>query len=166
MSNYKHGFHGHPLYFIWADMRGRCCNPNHKNYKTYGGRGIKICQGWKNTPKQFIDWALKNGWEKELYLDRRDNDRGYFPDNCRFIDSGLNNRNTQLLSKNNKTGYRGVYFNIEMQKFRSMIKIHGKSKHIGYFSNPISAAIAYDSMALALDDGRPINFNKPIISYV
>ena len=160
MGNYKHGLYKHPLYQIWLEMRRRCHNPKSPRYQNYGGRGIKVCEEWKEAPVRFIQWALNNRWEKGLYLDRQDNDQGYFPDNCRFIDKGLSNRNTQLLNKDNSTGYRGVSFDTGKQKFVSYIKIHGKSKHLGYYSSPVSAAKAYDSMAIFLNDGRPTNFGR------
>jgi len=158
MGNFKHGLTRHPLYQIWLEMRRRCLNSKHPRYEHYGGRGIKVYQKWKHDPVKFIKWAEKNGWRKGLYLDRKKNDQGYNPDNCRFISIGLSNRNTQLLRKDNKTGYRGVFFDTTKQKYCAEIRIHGRGKRIGTFFNPIDAARAYDSIANLLNDGRPTNF--------
>ncbi|HDZ26275.1 hypothetical protein LCGC14_0911010 [marine sediment metagenome] len=155
-----HGLSNHPLYSSWLDIKQRCYNPNDNRYHDYGKRNIKICKEWKEDAANFIQWALENGWKKGLYLDREDNNRGYSPNNCRFVNIGLSNRNTQLLRKDNKTGYRGVNINKRDQKFQSSIRVHGKKKSLGYFSNPIHAAIAYDRMANLLNDGRPINFKN------
>lgn len=82
----------HPIYRTWYHMLQRCENPNTSNYKYYGGRGIKVYDEWHNAEK-FIDWALANGWEKGLQLDRSDSDGNYEPDNCRWVTSKENNRN-------------------------------------------------------------------------
>ena len=62
----------------------RCYNPNIETYPLYGGRGITVCEEWRNDKMSFIEWALKNGYKEGLEIDRIDNDKGYSPDNCRF----------------------------------------------------------------------------------
>ena len=71
----------------------RCNNPNNGGYKHYGGRGINMCQEWIDSPQAFVDWALANGFSPELQLDRIDNDKGYSPDNCRWVTARENIRN-------------------------------------------------------------------------
>ena len=71
----------------------RCTNPNHIAYKKYGGRGITVCQEWIDSPQAFVDWALANGFSPELQIDRIDNDKGYSPDNCRWVTARENMRN-------------------------------------------------------------------------
>ena len=61
-----HGYVKHPLYGIWRHMKARCSNENNKYYKDYGGRGIIVCNEWKNSSKNFIEWALSNGWDNKL----------------------------------------------------------------------------------------------------
>ena len=94
--NTKHGNSHHPLYRVWIDMRGRCYNKNIKQYKNYGGRGVAICDEWSNNFKMFYDWAIKNGWERGLQIDRIDNDGNYKPLNCRFITQIENVRNSRV----------------------------------------------------------------------
>ena len=74
-------------------MLERCQNPNHTQFKYYGGRGITVCQEWKQSPQAFVDWALTNGFKPDLQLDRIDNDKGYSPDNCRWVTARDNIRN-------------------------------------------------------------------------
>ena len=84
----KHGLAKTRLYHIWKDMKKRCYNPNCKAYKNYGGRGIKICDEWlgkENGFMNFYNWSMANGYNDTLSIDRKDNDKGYSPDNCRWV---------------------------------------------------------------------------------
>lgn len=160
-SKMRHGFSGHQLYKVWGWMKQRCNNVNDVQYKDYGGRGITVCNEWASNPKTFIEWALSHGWQKGLYLDRIDNDGNYTPDNCRLVDAGLSARNTKLLMAANSTGYRGVSTYKQSKTYRSQITINGVNIYLGSFKTKVEAAIAYDSMAVVLDDGRPTNFKWP-----
>lgn len=66
-------------------MISRCYNPKDNAYKYYGDRNIQVCDEWKNSFESFFQWAINNGWQKELTLDRRENNHGYHPLNCRFV---------------------------------------------------------------------------------
>lgn len=89
---YRHGGRKTKLYNIWAQMRQRCTNPNHRRYSDWGGRGITVCEEW-NDFVVFRDWALSNGYQEGLSIDRKDNDKGYSPDNCRWSTSKEQNNN-------------------------------------------------------------------------
>jgi hypothetical protein len=73
-------------------MRDRCNNPNSKDYKRYGGRGISISEVWDDF-ENFQSWSIMNGYSDDLSIDRIDNDRGYGPDNCRWADIFTQNAN-------------------------------------------------------------------------
>jgi len=66
-------------------MKGRCYNPNKEAYRRYGQRGIKICDEWKDDFTIFKDWALRSGYQGNLTIDRKDNDKGYYPSNCQWL---------------------------------------------------------------------------------
>ena len=74
-------------------MIERCNNANHIAYKQYGGRSITVCREWLESPQAFVDWALANGFSPELQIDRIDNNKGYSPDNCRWVTARDNMRN-------------------------------------------------------------------------
>lgn len=94
-NNQTHGQSGTPLYRVWQAMIQRCENPNDKYYKNYGGRGIKVCPEWKKDFTTFMTWALANGYEKGLSIDRINNDGNYESENCRFVPMARQSRNTR-----------------------------------------------------------------------
>lgn len=84
----KHGYLKYgikpKIYVVWEGMIQRVTNPNSSRYSDYGGRGITICNEWKNAAT-FIAWAFNNGYNELLKLDRKDNNKGYYPENCHFV---------------------------------------------------------------------------------
>ena len=97
----KHGKCGERLYGIWLGMKARCLNPHSINYKNYGGRGITVCDEWKEDFQKFYDWAMENGYSDELSIDRIDNDGNYEPGNCKWstrIEQANNQRKTVHVS--------------------------------------------------------------------
>lgn len=100
----KHGLYGSRLYHIWNGMNGRCNNPNNKDFRLYGARGITVCPEWHDS-FAFFSWALSNGYNDSLTLDRIDCNKGYEPSNCRWIssfDQQKNRRNNHIIEFNNE----------------------------------------------------------------
>lgn len=75
-------------------MIGRCYRPRDISYKNYGGRGITVCDEWRK-PEPFLEWAAANGYSDELSLDRKDNNKPYGPDNCKWSTREEQNTNTR-----------------------------------------------------------------------
>lgn len=86
-------------------MRQRCNNPNKVRYADYGGRGIKVCDDWDNYPT-FKNWAISNGYDDTMSIERVDVDKDYCPTNCKWIplsDQSKNRRSCNMLTYNGKT---------------------------------------------------------------
>lgn len=129
----------HELYRRWVGMKRRCNSENNKDYHNYGGRGIKMCPEWEHDFMAFVKWAEGNGYEKDLTIDRIDNNKGYSPENCRWIargDQGKNKRNVKLYGGETlpdfckRTGLNYSVMSKEIQRGRS-------------FSEALSIAVGY-----------------------
>lgn len=99
--HHVHGCFGHPLYQTWYSMKRRCRDRDHKDWRRYGGRGIKVCEQWLDV-RAFIFWAERNGWRGGTQLHRKNNDGNYEPGNCEFIPNRvhdeLHKRETRVAS--------------------------------------------------------------------
>ena len=105
----KHGHCKERLYSIWQAIRQRCLNPNDAEYKSYGGRGISVCDEWSDY-LAFRSWAYSSGYDENApyracTIDRIDNDGNYEPSNCRWV-----NMDAQMRNKSNHRNitYKGV----------------------------------------------------------
>jgi hypothetical protein len=86
---------------VLKNMCNRCYNPKNIGYKDYGGRGISVCEKWRQgNSSAFCDWALSHGYENGLEIDRIDVNGNYEPDNCRFVPRIVNANNKQNTSQN------------------------------------------------------------------
>lgn len=126
------------IYKSWISMRSRCLNPNDKDFLHYGGRGIKICSEWADS-KAFIDWALSNGYDDNLTIDRIDVDGDYCPKNCRWADAQTQERNKRV-QRNNALGVKGIH--IDRGLYRAIIYANNKRIHLGRFATLEEAIIA------------------------
>lgn len=85
------------IYNIWCSMKTRCFNSNEKCYKHYGGRGISVCDEWKDDFGAFYDWSISNGYKDGLSIERKNVNENYEPNNCEWItikEQAANKRNT------------------------------------------------------------------------
>lgn len=103
---YKHGKSNTRIHKIWDGIKYRCNNQNATGYKNYGGRGIGVCHEWESSFESFYKWAMSNGYNDDLSIERIDYNKGYCPENCKWIPLGeqpRNRRNTRTLTYNGIT---------------------------------------------------------------
>ena len=111
-------------------MIQRCTNPNTKKYDAYGGSGITVCDRWLNSFQAFLE---DMGEKPEgLTLDRKDPDKGYYKDNCRWATYEQQNRHLSL-SKRNKSGHKGVCLEPKTGQWRAYICLNKKQHELGKF---------------------------------
>lgn len=134
-NKYGDLFHYERLYYIFNGMRQRCYSEKAKNYKNYGGKGIKICDKWKNNFVNFCDWALENGYQENLTIDRIHTDGNYEPNNCRWT--------TMAEQENN----RGNNVSIEYNGENKTLKQWSKELNI-----PYSTVYSRYSKGLSIDE--------------
>ena len=133
------GTQPHPMYYRWKNMHRRYRDEKQKDFKNYGGRGISVCKEWENFTN-FAKWGLENGFSPELQIDRIDNDKGYSPENCRFVTSLVNNNNRRPPATGIKNN---IYF--EHNRFVVRICIENKNKYFGSFATKEEAIKVRDN---------------------
>lgn len=138
-----HGLSGHRLYWIRRGMLRRCYDKKFSSYIRYGGRGIVVCDEWRNSFESFYSWSIKNGWNDGLQLDRENNNGPYSPDNCRFVTTIVNCQNKSV--KAGGTGFAGVWdYENKIRPYKAMYK----RKSYGVFKTPLMAAVHRDMAAI------------------
>lgn len=100
------------LYHTWMDMKSRCYDKNVEAYRFYGARGIKICHEWRNNFMAFYNWALANGYQEHLTIDRIDSGGDYSPENCQWL-TRSDNAKRQHRNTRNGVCKRGHILNEE-----------------------------------------------------
>lgn len=118
-------------YGIWSCIKTRCYNVNSQDFKNYGGRGITVCDEWKNSFLAFYrDMGPRPS--KDHSVDRIDNEKGYFKENCRWATKTEQARNRRK-RVDNKSGYTGVSWDNDSKKWIVRININKKCKNLGRF---------------------------------
>ena len=136
--NYKHGMRHAPEYRVWGYMIQRCTNPNDTAFKNYGGRGITVYDSWKVFTNFYADMGDR---PEGLTLERTNNDKGYFPGNCKWA-TRAEQRQNQRIRKTNTTGIDGVSFEKKRKRYRVQITRQGKRYYLGQFDTLEEAVMA------------------------
>ena len=135
-----HGMNGTKTQRRWMDMKHRC-KPSAESHKRYFDRGIAVCDRWN----KFENFYEDMGDCKGLELDRIDNNKGYYKENCRWTTRTVQARNTEIQPHSSK--YRGVVFNKARNKWQANITIGGRLIYLGLFGLESEAAIAWNEFA-------------------
>lgn len=123
-NNVKHGLSKHPLYRSWTSMNDRCYNPKNKQFKNYGAVGVEVCTDWRNDFIKYFNWAICNGWEVHLQIDKDKIGNGllYSPLTCSII----TRKENLSLKKNN------LYFTYQGE--RKTLKQLSEFSGVNYFT--------------------------------
>lgn len=148
-GQFKHGMSGSRLYRIWSGMMKRCYARKHVLSHRYMGRGIEVCQEWREDMNKFFVWATENGYRDGLSIDRIDNNGNYEPSNCRWASAAVQQRN---MSRNVNYTINGITkcqaqwcrdLGISPSTIRRRLKagITGENllKKVGRFGRPIAS---------------------------
>lgn len=138
----SHGKSQDPMYKTWHGMMERCYNPSHEAFSRYGGRGITVIPEWHDVAN-FILWVIQSDYSPKLTLDRKDNEKGYSPENCRWASKNAQQRNRRAIA-GGTSEYIGVCLHKRTGKWKAHIKINGVLHHLGYHLTELDAAKARD----------------------
>jgi hypothetical protein len=156
-----HGLSHTRIYKVWKSMVYRCYNSERdRDVKNYQERGITVCEEWVNDCVAFYKWAMNNGYEEGLELDRENNNKGYSPENCRWVTKSVNMQNRHLLQTNNTSGYRCVFFNpvgSPKKPWFSRVYFNKRKYYLGKFETAKDAAFAYNQFVIKNNTEQPLN---------
>ena len=134
---------------IFHGMTYRCYKEDSKSYKFYGAKGIKVCDEWLNDPSKFEKWAIENGYQDDLTIDRIDSNKDYEPSNCRWVPKKLN---SQLggMAGSNYIEVDGVKkscaewssaCNVNHNVIGRMVRVYGEEKTIEFIRLRLKTAV-------------------------
>ncbi len=151
-SKTTHGMSKTRIFRTWRSMRDRCSRDKCNSFRSYGGRGIKVCKEWENSFDNFYTWATGSGYSDNLTIERIDVNGDYEPQNCTWIPMNEQAKNTRL---SNKIGV-GVYA-YKFEKFTASITRLGIRYYLGIFETKKEAVTAREIKKKELQISRWIH---------
>ena len=145
------------LYLAHKNMLARCYDPSNASYKHYGARGIRVCDEWLWSRDSFVNWALTNGHDMHLSLDRIDTDGDYHPQNCRWATTReqlLNQRRNHVITHKNTTQPLAVWAQ------QLGINISTLSHRVTRYKMPLEKALTPTSLRKGLKCGTRHMYEK------
>jgi hypothetical protein len=148
-----HGWYGTPTHNTWRTMRDRCYLPTHKSWKYYGGKGVTVCDEWKDSMTGFLSFLADMGERPEgTTLDRKDSTKGYCKENCRWSTASVQQTNKLHGDRSNKKSkWLGVF--CSHGKWVARIRHEGTRYYLGCFETEEQAARAYNEAGYKLKGG-------------
>lgn len=151
--NYDTGVSKDPTYYVWLNMVGRCYRATWDSYKNYGARGITVCDRWhfgedRKQPYFCFLEDMGNRPSPDYSIERIDNNKGYSAQNCCWATRTQQIHN-QRKGKNNTSGYIGVVWDKSRSKWRVRVVSNSKYIHLGFFSDKVEGARAFDRWVIA-----------------
>jgi len=132
------------LYRRWSHIKARCNCVTDDAYPRYGGVGITMIKSWEEDYSVFKEWAISNGYQEQLTIDREDNSKGYSPDNCRWVSYEIQNRNRgKIKVRQCSSKYKGV--TLKNNRYAARIMVNRVSINLDNFDSQIDAAKAYNN---------------------
>jgi hypothetical protein len=123
-----HGKSNTKLYDVWNTIKLRCYKPSQNMYSNYGGRGIEVCDEWLNDFINFYNWAIENGYQDGLQIDRINVDGNYEPNNCRWV-----TRTTNANNKRNNIKYTHDGVTLTMKQWCQKLGLNYKTVMTRYY---------------------------------
>lgn len=139
---------------VLSMIKQRCNNPNNKDYARYGAKGITVCEEWNDT-NNFVKWALDNGYKDGLEVERKDNLKGYSPDNCIFADRFIQNQNKRTY-KNSVSNFAGIGLTT-YGTYRVRLQAFKKSFYLGCFKDINEAIKTRDDFIISNNLNHMLN---------
>lgn len=138
---------GNRTYVSWKSMKQRCYDPNKDNYADYGGRGIRVCERWRDNFENFLSDMGER--PPGTTIDRFNSDGDYKPSNCRWADLSTQNKNKRSHATRRSLGGSSKYKGVSKhnKNWQAQCGLRGKYHYLGTFKIEIQAAIAYDEFA-------------------
>lgn len=139
LKNYRTGMSGTRIHDIYHSMKARCLNKNNCSFGNYGGRGITVCDEWKAKRgfDKFYEWAMRSGYSENLTIDRIDNNKGYCPENCRWVDiktQSRNRRTNKIIEYNGESHCLVEWAEILNVKYGTLNSGLHRGKTIAYYA--------------------------------
>lgn len=161
------------FYNILKSMYCRCYRETDPDkYESYQGKGITICEEWRRVPNpkndqqlievnkqktlNFAKWAIENGYKQGLTIDRKDNNKGYSPENCRWVTNRIQAFNRDK-RKDAESKFWGVTFDKQSQYYLGTLVVDNRHISVGSFETELDAAKAYNNFVTKNNINRPLN---------
>ena len=153
IAHTKHGSSRHPLYSVWSSIIQRCTNPNADNYNRFGGKGITICEEWKNDFSAFYDWAINNGYVEGCYVRRLDFTKEYSPENCYIENKPFEKEISKIIFS-----YNGI--NHPLNEWASIFSARVSELYDKINNNDFDIFNVYPYSTFIDSDGKPLEWKE------